>query len=56
MKIALTIGIAYGFLTIFFIFVGVLGIVIPWPITVALAGVISAIGFLDAYDCWRSKL
>lgn len=53
MKAGSVIGLGYGFLAIFFTFVGVLGISIPWPITVILAGIISAYGFLDANDCRR---
>lgn len=53
MKAGFVIGIAYGLLAIFFTFVGASGTVIPWPITVAFAGIISASGFLDASDCWR---
>ena len=51
MKAGLAIGIGYGFLTIFFTFVGASGISIPWPITVIFAGIISVCGFLDANDC-----
>lgn len=50
MKVGFVIGIAYGLLAIFFTFVGASGAVIPWPITVAFAGIISASGFLDAND------
>lgn len=53
MKVGFVIGIAYGLLAIFFTFVGASGAVIPWPITVAFAGIISASGFLDASDCRR---
>lgn len=53
MKAGSVIGLGYGFLAIFFTFVGVLGINIPWPITVILTGIISASGFLDASDCRR---
>ena len=53
MRIGIVIGVAYGLLAIFFTFVGVSGISIPWPITVILAGIISACGFLDANDCRR---
>lgn len=53
MKVGIIIGVAYGFLVIFFTFVGASGITIPWPITVAFAGIISASGFLDASDCRR---
>ena len=55
MRLGIMIGIAYGFLTIFFIFVELSGLIIPWFITVVLAGAISITGFLDAYDCWRRK-
>lgn len=54
MKAGFVIGIAYGLLAIFFTFVGLSGAIIPWPITVAFAGIISASGFLDANDCRRS--
>lgn len=54
MKAGSVIGLGYGFLAIFFTFMGVLGISIPWPITVILAGMISASGFLDASDCRRN--
>lgn len=54
MKAGLTIGIGYGFLAIFFTFVGASGITIPWPITVIFAGAISVSGFLDASDCRRN--
>ena len=53
MKAGSVIGLGYGFLAIFFTFIGVSGISIPWPITVAFAGIISASGFLDANDCLR---
>lgn len=54
MKAGFAIGIGYGFLAIFFTFVGLSGGTIPWPITVAFAGIISASGFLDASDCRRN--
>ena len=53
MRIGIVIGVAYGLLAIFFTFVGASGGTIPWPITVAFAGIISASGFLDASDCRR---
>ena len=54
MKAGLAIGIGYGFLAIFFTFVGASGITIPWSITVIFAGAISVSGFLDASDCRRN--
>lgn len=53
MKAGFAIGIGYGFLAIFFTFVGLSGDTIPWPITVAFAGIISVSGFLDVKDCWK---
>lgn len=53
MKAGFMIGLGYGFLAIFFTFIGVSGISIPWPITVIFAGAISVSGFLDAKDCRR---
>lgn len=53
MKAGFVIGLGYGFLAIFFTFIGASGISIPWPITVIFAGIISASGFLDANDCRR---
>ena len=53
MKAGFAIGIGYGFLAIFFTFVGLSGGTIPWPITVAFAGIIFVSGFLDAKDCWK---
>lgn len=53
MKAGSVIGLGYGFLAIFFTFVGISGISIPWPITVIFAGAISVSGFLDANDCRR---
>lgn len=53
MKVGFIISIAYGLLVIFFTFVGASGDTIPWPITVAFAGIISASGFLDVNDCRR---
>ena len=53
MKAGFMIGLGYGFLAIFFTFVGISGNNIPWPITVAFAGILSASGFLDANDCRR---
>ena len=55
MRLGIIIGVTYGFLTMFFVLVGLSGLIIPWYITVILAGAISATGFLDAYDCWRRK-